>query len=99
MGSWRFFTTALEAVQATIQAQTRLQTPLADLKINVRMGVHTGEAELREGDYYGQSLNRTARIMAVGYGGQDPAFRGDRRPGARSNCRQTLQSRTWANTG
>lgn len=64
------FTTALEAVQATIQAQTRLQSPLAELNIQVRMGVHTGEAELRERDYYGQTLNRTARIMAVGYGGQ-----------------------------
>ncbi len=64
------FPTALEAVQATIQAQTRLQTPLANLQIKVRMGVHTGEAELRAGDYFGQSLNRTARIMAVGYGGQ-----------------------------
>ncbi len=34
------------------------------------MGLHTGEAELREGDYYGQSLNRAARIMTAGHGGQ-----------------------------
>jgi predicted ATPase/class 3 adenylate cyclase len=64
------FPTALEAVQAAIKAQQALQKPLAELKIAVRMGVHTGEAELREGDYHGQTLNRTARIMAVGYGGQ-----------------------------
>jgi len=32
--------------------------------------VHTGEAELREGDYYGPATNRAARIMAVGHGGQ-----------------------------
>jgi predicted ATPase/class 3 adenylate cyclase len=64
------FQTALEAVWATIEAQQAFQAPLAELRIAVRMGVHTGEAELREGDYHGQSLNRTARIMAVGYGGQ-----------------------------
>ncbi len=27
----------------------------------VRMGVHTGEADLRDGDYYGTSVNRAAR--------------------------------------
>ena len=64
------FPTALEALQTTIRAQQALQTPLEGLKIAVRMGLHTGEAELREGDYFGPSLNRTARIMAVGYGGQ-----------------------------
>jgi predicted ATPase/class 3 adenylate cyclase len=64
------FPTALEALQATIQAQTVLQSPLSNLQIKVRMGLHTGEAELRDGDYFGNSLNRTGRIMAVGYGGQ-----------------------------
>ncbi len=64
------FPTALEAVQASIQAQNRLQTPLSTVQIKVRMGVHSGEAELRDGDYFGPALNRTARIMAVGYGGQ-----------------------------
>jgi class 3 adenylate cyclase len=34
------------------------------------MGIHTGEAELRDGDYYGGTLNRASRIMAVGHGGQ-----------------------------
>ena len=36
----------------------------------MRMGVHTGTAELRDGDYYGSSVNRAARIMAVAHGGQ-----------------------------
>ena len=36
----------------------------------VRMGVHTGEAEQRDGDYFGPALNRTARVMAAGHGGQ-----------------------------
>jgi hypothetical protein len=34
------------------------------------MGVHTGEARVRDGDYYGSALNRAARLMAVAHGGQ-----------------------------
>ena len=38
--------------------------------LRVRMGVHTGYAELRDGDYYGPTVNRAARLMAVAHGGQ-----------------------------
>lgn len=38
--------------------------------IRVRMGIHTGEAELREGDYHGSALNRADRIMSAGHGEQ-----------------------------
>ena len=38
--------------------------------IRVRMGLHTGEAEERDGDYFGTAVNRAARLMAVGHGGQ-----------------------------
>ncbi len=38
--------------------------------VQVRMGVHTGEAVERGGDYFGPALNRAARIMAAGHGGQ-----------------------------
>lgn len=38
--------------------------------LRVRMGVHVGEAEAREGDFYGTAVNRAARIMAAGHGGQ-----------------------------
>ena len=38
--------------------------------IRVRMGAHTGEAQERDGDYFGSVVNRAARLMALGYGGQ-----------------------------
>jgi hypothetical protein len=38
--------------------------------IRVRMGLHCGEAEEREGDYFGPPLNRAARLMIAGHGGQ-----------------------------
>jgi hypothetical protein len=34
------------------------------------MGVHTGEAERRDGDYYGSEVNRAARLMGVAHGDQ-----------------------------
>ena len=51
------------AVDAAVAAQLALELP-------VRMGIATGEAELRGGDYFGTVLNRTARVMAAGHGGQ-----------------------------
>ncbi|MDQ4028970.1 MAG: adenylate/guanylate cyclase domain-containing protein, partial [Actinomycetota bacterium] len=38
--------------------------------LQVRMGVHAGEAEVRDGDYFGPTVIRAARIMAVAHGGQ-----------------------------
>jgi len=57
------FASPRAAVDAAVAAQTELQLP-------VRMGLATGEAELREGDYFGAVLNRAARVMAAGHGGQ-----------------------------
>jgi class 3 adenylate cyclase len=39
------------------------------LQLPVRMGIATGEAELRGADYFGAVLNRAARVMAAGHGG------------------------------
>ena len=39
-------------------------------RLLVRMGVHTGGAEARDGDYYGTSVNRAARLMSIAHGGQ-----------------------------
>ena len=38
--------------------------------VRVRMGLHSGTAELRSGDYFGNTLNRAARLMSVAMGGQ-----------------------------
>jgi len=68
------FTTAFDAIKSSLDAQREFQTSEflknSEISIHVRMGLHTGEAELRDGDYYGQTLNRAARIMSAGHGGQ-----------------------------
>ena len=38
--------------------------------LRVRMGLHVGPADQRGGDFFGPTVNRTARIMAAGHGGQ-----------------------------
>jgi class 3 adenylate cyclase len=57
------FASPKSAVDAAVAAQRGLELP-------VRMGIATGEAELRDGDYFGAVLNRAARVMAAGHGGQ-----------------------------
>jgi len=42
----------------------------AETPMRVRMGLHTGAAQLRAGDYYGPVVNRCARIRGLGHGGQ-----------------------------
>src|SRR3984957_11512020 len=57
------FASPRSAVDAAVAAQRALELP-------VRMGMATGEAELRGADYFGVALNRAARLMAAGHGGQ-----------------------------
>ena len=42
----------------------------SNLRLATRVALHTGEAHLRDGDYYGGTLNRAARIRALASGGQ-----------------------------
>ena len=60
------------AVSAAMWAQRALFAEVwpAACPIRVRMGIHSGEAESRGGDYFGPAVNRAARIMAAGHGGQ-----------------------------
>ena len=62
-GMCAVFASPRAAVDAAVAAQRSLELP-------VRMGIGTGEAELHGGDYFGSVLNRTARVMAAGHGGQ-----------------------------
>lgn len=58
------------ACAAAAQRVVPLATAAAGLALSVRMGLHSGEAVERGGDYFGPTVNRAARIMAIGHGGQ-----------------------------
>jgi len=70
------FCAAFPSPQAAIDAATSAQRVLfaedwgKTGPLRVRMGLHTGAAELRGSDYFGGTLNRVARICAAGHGGQ-----------------------------
>jgi predicted ATPase/class 3 adenylate cyclase len=66
------FATAGGALAACLDAQAVLQAGDwgAVGPLRVRMALHTGAAELRDGDYYGPALNRAARLLAAAHGGQ-----------------------------
>ena len=67
------FHTAQDALRAALKAQTDLHNDSwGDVVIKVRMGIHTGEAELQEGgDYRGfLTMSRLQRLMSAAHGGQ-----------------------------
>ncbi|HEV8655700.1 MAG TPA: adenylate/guanylate cyclase domain-containing protein [Candidatus Limnocylindria bacterium] len=66
------FPRSADAVLASVEAQRALSAEKwADVgKIRVRMGVHTAEADLREGRYFGPGVQRCEKMMSTGYGGQ-----------------------------
>jgi predicted ATPase/class 3 adenylate cyclase len=62
-------TAAVAAALAMTQA-VRAEPWPPETPIRVRMGLHTGLAQYRQGDYYGPAVNRCARIRGLGHGGQ-----------------------------
>ncbi len=66
------FEAAVDAAQAAVAGQlSLLETRWEGIDaLPVRMALHTGEAELRDGDYYGRAVNHVARLMDVTAGGQ-----------------------------
>ena len=60
------------ALEAAIDIQHRVngETWLTEREIRVRIGIHTGTARSEDGDYFGPTLNRVARLTAAGHGGQ-----------------------------
>jgi len=61
-----------DAVRASIAIQLSLASTHFETinGIPVRIGIHIGEAQPRAGDYYGPAVNRAARLMSIGHGGQ-----------------------------
>jgi predicted ATPase/class 3 adenylate cyclase len=66
------FARAGDAIAAAVSAQRSLASQRwpEGVEVRVRMGVHTGEAEVRQHDYVGLDVHRAARICAAGHGGQ-----------------------------
>ncbi len=71
-GVHAIFADPLGALEAAVDVQRGL-TDLeraTGLSLRARCGVHSGTFERRDNDYYGSAVNRAARIMAAGHGGQ-----------------------------
>jgi predicted ATPase/class 3 adenylate cyclase/Tfp pilus assembly protein PilF len=66
------FPTAVDALSATLDAHRALQAEEwgETGPLRVRVGLHTGMAQERDGDYFGPALNRVARLQAAGHGQQ-----------------------------
>jgi predicted ATPase/class 3 adenylate cyclase len=66
------FATASDALTAALAAQKALHAEEwgEGGEVRVRMALHTGAAEERGGDYFGPPLNRVARLLSAGHGGQ-----------------------------
>jgi predicted ATPase/class 3 adenylate cyclase len=66
------FPVAADAVRAAIEIQLELRATSwpGGLTLPVRIGLHTGHAVERGGDYFGPVVNRAARVMDAGHGGQ-----------------------------
>lgn len=66
------FSAAPEALAAAVRAQRAIAAE--DFSgvngLRVRMALHAGDAEERGGDYFGPAVNRVARLLAIGHGGQ-----------------------------
>lgn len=66
------FDDVADAVQAALAGQSALNAESwsATGPLRARMAIHVGEAESRDNDFFGPTMNRAARIMAAGHGGQ-----------------------------
>lgn len=56
---------AIELQEAIVHEPWALREPM-----RIRVALHTGEAELRDGDYFGRAVNRAARLRSLAAGGQ-----------------------------
>ena len=70
------FAVAFDRASAAVECAELVQQALADVDwgtwpaLSIRIGIHQGEAEERDANYFGPTVNQAARIMAVAHGGQ-----------------------------
>ncbi|MHB8512049.1 MAG: ATP-binding protein [Actinomycetota bacterium] len=66
------FLRAADAVRAAVAGQRALQSRAwaDDASVRVRMGIHTGDVLLNDGDYVGATVHRAHRVSALAHGGQ-----------------------------
>jgi predicted ATPase/class 3 adenylate cyclase/Tfp pilus assembly protein PilF len=66
------FDSPLDALAATVDLQLAIADPAATygVALRVRCGLHVGMVESRDNDYFGNPVNRAARIMSAAHGGQ-----------------------------
>lgn len=70
------FAVAFDRVSSAVAMSLDVQDGLAEppwpegFELRVRIGIHVGEAEERNGDYFGPPVNSAARVSDAGHGGQ-----------------------------
>jgi predicted ATPase/class 3 adenylate cyclase len=71
-GLYAAFEDPLDALNATLTLQRSLADPAATngIALRIRCGLHSGQIEQRDNDYFGPPVNRTARLMSAAHGGQ-----------------------------
>jgi hypothetical protein len=71
-GIYAAFANPGDCLAAVIDIQVALLDPAvtAGMAIAIRCGMHTGAVQARDNDYFGSTVNRTARIMGAAHGGQ-----------------------------
>jgi len=71
-GIYAAFDRAVDGLGAVVDIQLALLDPAttAGVGLRIRCGLHTGPVQARDNDYFGSTINRTARIMNAAHGGQ-----------------------------
>ena len=71
-GIYAAFDEPVGALEAALQVQNAVAdaSTTGGIALRVRCGLHAGPVERRDGDFFGSTVNRAARIMGAAHGGQ-----------------------------